>query len=285
MILPQQRIAFPVTFSVVAERAKTRTTSGLQRVFMLAALAMTLASCQSLNSKVKPGAIPPSEFLDHASAMKAEPHRSPFRLNWTNPSASAYASLKKKKEITIANVTLDHLRPMSKTLANVESGEQSHQEACTKLSTYAREAFSNAFHHSKTPRFQLVDRASKDSLTLELAIVDLNPNSISGAVIRAGVNAVAVPGTDLILAKAARPLKGNIAIEGRLRDSRTHEVIYEFADNEESKSAVFINLRDFTPYGQARLAIREWAEQFEQLLRTPLGGQVKDSSSVTFRLW
>ena len=256
------------------------------RFITLVAIAASMTSCQSLNSSVKPDALPPSAFLEHASLMKAEPDRSPFRLNWTNPSPTARASFAKKKEIVISAVSMAHLRPVSKGLARYESDAESRRAESLKLASYARDEFSAAFRNSKAPRFRVVDQPGKNSLTLELAIVDLNPNSISGAVIRTGVNAVALPGTDLILSGPARPLKGNIAIEGKLRDSRTKEIIFEFADNEESKSPFFtINLRDFKSYGQARLAIHEWAEQFEKLLSTPEGGQVKDSSSVTFRLW
>lgn len=244
-----------------------------------------LTSCQSLNSRVKPKAARSSSFLANAAEMKAEPERSPFRLNWTNPSPAARKKLEEKKEIFISVVTLDHLRPMSKMLAKAESGEGSRHEGAMKLGDFAREEFASAFRKSKNARFTVVDKPTRNSLTLELAIIELNPNSVSGAVIKTAVNSVAVPGTDLILAGPSRPLKGNIAIEGRLRDSRSHTSIFEFADNEETKSPVFVNIRDFRPYGQARLAIREWATQFEQLMRTPAGGQVKDSSSVTWRLW
>lgn len=254
------------------------------RSAVCAAMAL-LTSCQSLNSRVKPKAARTSSFLTHAVDMKAEPERSPFRLNWTNPSPTARKKFEEKKEIYISIVTLDHLRPMSKVLAKAESGDEARLEGALKLGEYAREEFKKAFQNSKNPRFTVVDNPTRHSLTLELAIIELNPNSVSGAVIKTAVNSVGVPGTDLILAGPSRPLKGNIAIEGHLRDSQSRMSIFEFADNEETKSPVILNIRDFRPYGQARLAIREWAEQFEQLMRTPEGGQVKDSSSVTWRLW
>lgn len=256
------------------------------RLFIIVAASTAfLASCQSLNSKVKPQAVAGTSFLKHRNEMKAEPDRSPFRLNWSNPSPKARAAFEKKNEIYIPVVTLDHLRPMSKLLARAEENKESWLEGALKLGELAREEFAEAFRRSKDSRFKVVEKPSRHSLTLELAIVELNPNSVSGTLVKIAVNSVALPSTDLILAGPSRPLKGNIAIEGRLSDSRTHESIFEFADNEESKSPVIINVRDFARFGQARLAIREWAGQFEQLMRTPEGGQVKDSSSVTFRLW
>ncbi len=250
---------------------------------LLVSLACLLTSCASIHSKVKPKAAAPTAFLTHASEMKPEQEHSPFLLNWTNAKPSKATQAKQK--LYIAPVSLAYLRPMSKTLANAESNSEARQKSAQVLANYAHEQFSSAFRKSHSPRYQLAEKEASDTLTLELALVELNPNTISGAVLRNGVNAVAVPGTDLLLAKASRPLKGNIAIEGRLRDSRTREALFEFSDNEESKSALIINVRDFTPLGQARLAIREWAEQFEQLMRTPSGQKVKDSSPMTLLLW
>jgi len=254
---------------------------------ILAAMSLlpALVSCESMNRMVKPKAAAATPFLTHAAEMKAQPGRSPFLRNWMNPSPQARAVFEKKNELHIAVVTLDHLRPMSKVLAKTESGRESWLEGALKLGDYAKEEFSAAFRNSKDARFKIVDKPGRHSLTLELAFVELNPNSVSGALIKTAVNSVALPSTDLILAGPSRPLKGNIAIEGRLRDSRSKTSIFEFADNEESKSPVILNIRDFKPYGQARLAIHEWALQFEQLMRTPDDAKVKDSSSVTWRLW
>ncbi len=248
-----------------------------------AAVIVGLVSCSSLHEKVKPAPAAPSDFLQHAGELKPAPGYSPFLLNWSNPKPSK--TLLQKQRLYIAPVTVKHLRPMSKVLANSESTEAKQHRAAHQLADYARDQFGHAFGTSPAARYQVVPQEGRDTMTLELALVELNPNTVTGAVVRTGVNAVALPGTDLVLAKAARPFKGNIALEGRLRDSLSGEVLFEFSDQEESKSAFFFNLRDFTSYGQARLAIREWATQFESLTRTPTGTKVKDSSPLTFRLW
>jgi hypothetical protein len=73
-----------------------------------------------------------------------------------------------------------------------------------------------------------------------------------------------------------RGLKGNIAIEGKVTDARSGEVIYQFADNEESRSAFLLPITDLAAYGQAREAIRAWASQFEEISRVPPRTRVKD---------
>lgn len=244
-------------------------------------MGMLMTSCASMHARVKPKAAAPSGFLKHSKDMKADPGHSPFLLNWTPAKARAKA----KNKLYIAPVSLAWLRPMSKNLANLEISEKKWQEGSQVLASYAHEQFVAAFRNASPRRYEVVESPGKDTQTLELALIDLNPNTWSGSIVRNGVNAIAVPGTDLIFARAARPLKGNLVIEGRLLDSKSKETLFEFADNEESKSAVIINVRDFTTFGQARLAIREWAAQLAQLLGSAPDAEIKDASPVTFRLW
>ena len=74
-------------------------------------------------------------------------------------------------------------------------------------------------------------------------------------------------------------MKGNCAIEGKLRDSTTGELLLAFADNEQDKFG--ISLRDFSSYGHARASVKDWARQFAELMRTPASHKVPDSSTVT----
>ena len=78
------------------------------------------------------------------------------------------------------------------------------------------------------------------------------------------------------------PTKGNMAIEGKVVDSRSGRAYFQFADNECDK-LTFINLRDYQPYGHAVNSMRYWARQFEQMTRSPRGWKVKDSGSITLR--
>ena len=76
-------------------------------------------------------------------------------------------------------------------------------------------------------------------------------------------------------------MKGSIAIEGKVTQPPGVKVIYQFADNEESKSAFLLPVTEFTPYGQAREAVRSWARQFEKITRTAPGTRVKDTGVMS----
>jgi hypothetical protein len=73
---------------------------------------------------------------------------------------------------------------------------------------------------------------------------------------------------------------GNIAIEGKVRDSQSGKLFFQFADNESDK-LTFLCLRDFKPYGHSAHAMHQWAEQFELMTRTAVGQTIKDTHFFT----
>lgn len=242
-----------------------------------------LPSCASLERLAKAGAAKPSPFLEHATDLKkTDPNHDPFLRVWRNPSPEVWKKAEEKKTLYIAPVSLEHLRPMTKPLSRVEIREKSRQKEAQKLAQYTKEQFEKAFRDSKAPRYQIVDTPQKDSVTLELAVVEFNPNSIAAGLTRRAINLLAVPGAESLV---GRPLKGNIAIEGRVADPAQKQSLYEFADKEQNRSALILSIHDYNAYSAARKIIREWAGQFEEITRTPAGGRVKDSSPFTFLLW
>ena len=78
--------------------------------------------------------------------------------------------------------------------------------------------------------------------------------------------------------------KGNMAIEGKVRDSKSGKVFFQFADNDADKMT-FYSVRDFKPYGHAIPAMRKWAEQFELMTRTAPGQSIKDTNCMTLMLY
>ncbi|MES2505520.1 MAG: DUF3313 family protein [Verrucomicrobiota bacterium] len=243
----------------------------------------SFSACSSLERLAKAGAAQPSAFLPHGAEMKkTKAEHDPFLRVWRNPSKEVWAKAETKKTLFIAPVSLEHLRPMTKPLSRVEVREKSRQKEAKKLATYIHDQFSQAFRSSANPRYQIVEAPQKDSVTLEIAVVEFNPNSIAAGVTRRAINILAVPGAESLV---GRPLKGNIAIEGRVWDPEQKQSLYEFADAEHNRSALILSVHDYNPYSAARKIVREWAAQFEQITRTPAGGRVKDSSPFTLLLW
>lgn len=234
--------------------------------------ATLLSSCASPALKAPPAKV--SAFLGPQPPLKDDRRTTPFALSGGTLTAPQHG-------IYIAPVSLDYLRPADKSLAKAAETDASRDKAARELAGYGRTRFMAAFRESTTPRYQLRTTPDHDCLVLELAITELNRNTVAGALPRFVLNNVAVPGAESVLSKATRGLKGNISIEGKLRNQATGAILYQFADSEESRSAFLLPVTDFTPYGQAREALRGWARQFEEITRTAAGERVRDTGVIS----
>jgi hypothetical protein len=254
----------------------------LSRLFLIAAL-LVLSGCAQLKRFAKASPAEPSPFLRHAAEMKptGDPG-SPFARLWRNPSPSAWAEARNRWTLHVAPVCLDHLRPVGRKLARLETRDTGRQAAAAKLAAYTRQEFERAFRESPRPRQEVVDGPRPDSLIVELALVELDPNPVTGGVTRRLINLLAVPGAESVV---GNPLKGRIALEGRLYDPVRKQVLLEFSDAEQNRSALLLSLHDFNHYSHARKVVREWARQFEAVVRQPAESEVKDSSAFMLSIW
>lgn len=240
-----------------------------------------MISCRSVKSVVAAVAVKPTSFLPHASELKENRKRSPFLGNWWNTDKKVLAAAEKVKSIYIAPVVADELRPSTQKFARMEFSPKRRDSKVKDLVTYTHEKFVKAFKANKKSRYTVVDAPSKDAMTLKLSIIEWEPNTYSGLVIREALDmAVPVPFTPVgsIVGKSARPA---IAIQGVLTEPKTGKSVFEFADKEETKMAVLLFFpNELYPTGQAKFAIREWATQFEKLMSTPEDKQIRDSLPI-----
>lgn len=245
-------------------------------LLLLLLLCLAPASCRSTNRMLKAKPAKLSAFVEHPREMRAWRERLPFHRAWSSPDPALRVRAAAKREIYIAPVTLRYLRPVAKPLVNkeIEWGSIARDEQ--KMAVQLRHEFVSAFARSARPRYLLARHPNPASVTLELALVELNPTSPKGNVVKTGLKFVIGPFAGL----GGYFTKGNVAIEGKVRNSQTGELVFEFADNEADKMT-FYSLRDFRAYGHAEHSMREWAAQFEQFTRTPPGVRVEDSFCFT----
>jgi len=240
-------------------------------------------SCRSTQRLVKASPAEPTDFLQHGKELKkTKANESPFLLEWRNPDAKVWEKAAKKQTIHIAPVSLQKLRPMTRTLSKVEVSEKERQTKVEKLASYLESELSKAFEKGADSHRQVVKVPDKTSLVLELAIVELNPNPISGGLMRKGINILLWPGAEAMM---SHKLKGSMAIEGRLRDGRSKKTLYEFADVEHNRSGIILYYHDYTNFSYFRKAVREWAVQIEAVIRAEGKLPVMDSPAATFMLW
>jgi Protein of unknown function (DUF3313) len=96
------------------------------------------------------------------------------------------------------------------------------------------------------------------------------------------VSMVAPPEVGIPAAVAAG--KSSVAIEGRVRDSVSGDVLMMFADREEPPQRI-IDLKSVTWWEHAKESIDLWAKQMVKPANTPPTEKVKDEAFFTLRPW
>ena len=245
-------------------------------------LVLAATACQSGAArrllKARPAAVSP--FLDQRQHMRPARDRAPFHYVWRNEDAGVQNRVMQCTDIHIAPVSLAYLRPVSKKLARweIEQGHFTRDEA--RMAAELRARFVKALQSSPSPRFRVVPRPTRQSITLALAITELNPTSVKGNVVKTASKFVIGPFAAILGVFT----KGNIAIEGKITLGAGGAPVYQFSDNEKDKMT-FYTVRDYRPYGHALKAMDEWARQFEELVRTYSDHRVRESSFFTLSPW
>jgi hypothetical protein len=250
------------------------------RTLLLLAVAMALPSCKSVRSKMDTKPAEPSRFLDPTHQMREMGTKSPFHRAYSNPVPEQLEISAKRSEIYIAPVETLYLRPIGTKLAGAQYRLLKKDRPVSRITDEIRREFIEAFEESSEPRYRIVYTPTPDSVTLQLALVELDPSSVTGNIVRKGASVVLTPAAAL----GSVFTNGKIAIEGRLIDSTEKWSLFEFRDREKDK-ITFWTLRDFKPYGHSKVAIREWARQFEETTRNPEWKEMGDARLWTIAPW
>jgi hypothetical protein len=145
-------------------------------------LSLLLIGCQNPTAQrfLKAKGTKVSPFLDQRPQMRPSRDRVPFNAAWRNTAPSVQARVMEMTELYIAPVELRYLQPVSKKLARweMENGWTPRRERETAVEL--RRVFAQAFLTSPRPRYRIVTKPSDRSVTLEIAITELNPTSVRG---------------------------------------------------------------------------------------------------------
>lgn len=240
----------------------------LAATLVLAAAAAFSGCATDTSAPLKARPVAPSAFLEHPELMKANSQRVPFRTSWQIADLGEIAS--HNKGIYVAPVETKYLRPVKRPLAQVMEGPFATSRPVTETTRLLRSDFINAFKTSPQPRLVVANNPGPGVLTLQLALIELNPTNVVGNAVKYGA-----PGGSAL----APLMKGNIAIEGKVRDGSTGKTLFQFADAEQDPFAV-VSLRDLSSYGHTRAVMLVWAKEFEELTRTPASHKVAAPSGI-----
>jgi len=230
----------------------------LRDVLLAGVVAVLLVGCKAAPGKK-------TAFVGDTSSMETVPEIEAFHKVWVKPDVD----WEKYKKIRIAPVNTAYLRERT---GWQKTSFAKHHKAVEELAEYTRKTFIEA-HRKNTHKYALevVDEADAQTVVMELAITQLVPT-------KAWLNAVALAGIMTAVDK------GVIALEGRVCDGVTGEVVCTFADREMGKMNI-LNVKDLTCYSHAKASIKDWAKQTVQVVNSEEGDVVKDSSSFELKLW
>ncbi len=242
------------------------------------ATALVLVSLLALAGCKAGGKDEPSGYLADSGKMSKQDdfpfHQAWFKPGWNSPDHNS---------IVVAPVDTSYVKRSDWWKKAEEKGKtEKLAKDLNELADFTQEEFQEAFRKDKNQRYAVVSSGGGGAVILELAIIDVEPNKASLGALGLAATILAAPMGVAILAKETA--KGGVAIEGRLRDAETGEVIAMFADRETGKFAP-INVGRATSFGEIQKVIREWAAQWVKIANAPPGEKVKDTKTFTLRPW
>ena len=130
---------------------------------------------------------------------------------------------------------------------------------------------------------RILDIASgyEPALILEAAIVEVVPSKVA-------LNALGYAPFGIGLTVNAVRMVANdtstCAMEARIRDASTKEIVATVADREAQQLAV-VSVRGLTWYSNAETIITQWSQQLVQVANRKPGETVKDVDTFTLKPW
>lgn len=242
----------------------------MRLLWLALVICCSISGCSAL--KAKPAQ--DSGFLSTPARLKPN-EQFPFHAWWVKPGAAKSQG----GSVYIAPVNTDFLGKVG-DWSHVQTldREQIIQKA-EQLGIHFRERIREKINNNKEGRFTLVDKLAASDGVLELAIVELVPTDV----VRNAAGTTLgffVPGGGLVSTGAS----GSIAIEGRFRETATGEVVAEFKDRETGRIAP-VDLAGLTAFRHAERAVEDWADQIVEILESPKGAVVADTSPFSLLPW
>ena len=236
---------------------------------LTAAVIIATATSPASAGLIKASPAPPSPFIEHPQALTHDPNRTPFNRVERNPSPKAWARVRDFHQIVILPVNTRYLRQK-----NGAPQSAAQVRAANEMAAYLHASVVKAFLNGG--QYQVVSHPGHKTLSLELAVVELHPTNVAVNVVGTAAGAV-VPGANFVGSVISR---GGIAVEGKLRNAETGELLMEFTDREHDKTSLF-SFRDYSPYAHARRSADDWAKELEALSRTPRTQKVPSAAAIT----
>ncbi len=243
------------------------------RALAIAFAASVLAGCSSgvvqpLNqspASAKEPRQPPDAALSAGTGFLPDPARMmadsrfPFHLSWVQPGTD----FKNYTEVMLAPISLQYLAAPPTASAATPQG---NRHASVDVAVFAGDAFIQAVRDDPSHRLTIVTKADAKTIVVEMAIVALAPS-----VRPSSADAFGIPTTTSASSALQREAnlngRGTIAMQLKLRDGKTSQVIAIFADARRANAPP--GDEKLTPgYGFANQIVGDWMRQIVAMLNS-----------------
>jgi hypothetical protein len=232
---------------------------GYNRAMTTSRLAIPIALLMSVVVGCRARPAPDAGFLQQTQLMKKDKDFPYDRIYLTDKAQDADYT-----EIYVAPVNIDHMLKLN--LWEVFSTAYLFPDDVKKnhrlLADYTRNAFIKAIEKDPNHRLKVVDQSGPHTLILESAIVQVTPSKpllYLGSYIDLITYGVLL-GAPIVFNSEDNG-NGLIAIEARMRDGGSGEVVGMFADRERPPLAA-INLKALAWWEPVKPIVDTWARQF-----------------------
>lgn len=219
-----------------------------------------------LSCKANPA--PNAGFLDNPELMIKEKNM-PFNTIWFKKGFD----FKDYNSVVIDDIDTSHLLKADwwdEAVLASKSKDFNPEEEAKFLAKYYKTQLVKSFSSSKEHKYTVVAEPTDKTLEIELAIVEVVPTKV-------WLNAI----TYILIGPVST---GSTAMEGRLRDAKTGEIVCEFKDRELGQMDL-VSIADLEWYSHSKHTIDNWSDKIVEIFTAGVYGNVSTSSTVTLRPW
>ena len=221
------------------------------------ALVALAAGCSTdkIHSWMRQDAAELTDFLPGKERLERQPDTYPVHYTWLDTNAVAKADF---KSVYVAPFDLSYLRK-GNGYDEWRNGVAGLDDAITDLGEYGRKVFIQAFKDRKIKVVE--DPKTPNTAIFEFAITGFVPTRAEIEVVGAvGSFFCPIPGVGLVADCLA---SGSLAIECRVRDSATNEVVFMFADAEGEPKAL-LQFAKYTYTAAAKINLKRIAKDLAE---------------------
>lgn len=241
------------------------------------------SGCSLLGGEDAPPPHKLTRFLEHPELCKPRRERFPFMVVWTVDEAKFLAAKERNKKIVVLPIDLSYFE--------IED-DSAPIEDRAEIAEYMRAQFREALQSDDMREIALVDNEGPGTFVVKLALIKLGRTAVLGN-IASDVAGFFIPGSQVVStalsmtggAVAREFSSGRIAIAMKFLDGSNNELLGEFFDERGDRSALLMNTGDYSEYGNAKINIDDWSEEFIELLSTPIQTKVEGPSKLALFLW